>query len=294
MTTELALRAPTQTEVAQIEAAEERLPALVDSGDTETLNEVSERARLAQLYEARNGHKEMADRWGRLKITAEAGIGAVDVALHPRSGDGPLVIKGVEVTQSVRDRWRTLGYADLQGLLTGLLDDAAQDPDASLNSRDVVTRAAAAGAGTWDLGPLRKAYAKQKSTLTQATIAEDAGIPVGQVCRLLSRPRSSAKGPQRSVCYRQGLALAETLGVAPRSLQVAPSYKGRHTRKRRKKLVAVRSVTTGGAWDKAYVALRKALDEFGQIAGEDTKYDETYAHYYALEDYLAKQIKRSK
>ncbi len=261
----------------------ESIAELVKIGDTETLSEVARQASAGQLYERSREMKTRADAYGRLKVLAEAAIGKLDIQDHPRSGDGELMVEDKTINKTTRQRWRRLALAYDLGMLDTILDAIADDPEQLISTKAAADACLARGIGWLNTAPLVARWEiLRKDGWVLRDLAVKAGLSYAQVREALKAKKTP---------HATGIAMATAMGLDPNSLcppRRAP--RGRYKKRRRKP--PQWKALTGGQWDKSYAALRKALQEFAAVAGEDIKYDEAYAHFYALEDTIGKALKR--
>lgn len=55
----------------------------------------------------------------------------------------------------------------------------------------------------------------------------------------------------------------------------------------------MRNKPTGGRWDECYSRFRRCLDEFQRVApNTETRWDDAYAHFYALEQAIGKAMRQ--
>lgn len=101
------------TQLEPVSAARQVIARAVVDHDWETLLELRQRASAFELYNQRNGAREVANDAGEIKVRAERGLGAVDAEANPRgrpekSSGGPEVFR-LDVHQDTRAAWRKLG-----------------------------------------------------------------------------------------------------------------------------------------------------------------------------------------
>lgn len=194
---------PSRHAEIDIAAARERLPELVEAGDSEELANIAHVAELLRLHEKAQGHAEKANEAARLMVEAEAGIGVIDIRTSLRwSIREPLQIGARTVAAGTRDRYRVLGYADLQGILDGALTVLAED---GITASRALKEVRTLGAGFWDPAPIREAVSE----------ARDRGESLASILRRagLSRTQATELWRCRTFSYEKGLAIARALGL---------------------------------------------------------------------------------
>lgn len=270
------------------EQLEQELDRLESSGDTQALNEVARQAAAHQEYETRNNATERASYFGRIKVMAEARIGAIDLDLHPTPGTSTLEFDGWVVSRCVRGRWRLMGA----GLQVGQFDKAV----ASVEARDEVVSTTGVAKELSEIGalwvataPLLKRYRHlyQTEGLTIREVEQRSGVKgLGQY---LTRPGTK---PYRDKIRRHaGLRVARALGVDPHTLKPARSTKAPHHKRRR---MRKQRALLGGRLDETYTLIRKALTELDRAAGQ-SKWgtDEAYDHLYKAEEIVGRALRRA-
>lgn len=128
-----------------------------------------------------------------------------------------------------------------------------------------------------------------RTGLTHEALAAELGMTRGRL-RLVFKPRATKA--EARIEWPLAAAIAKGIGVNPESLPTAPQLHKRAKRPARAWLTRERK-PTGSGWDSPYAHFRRALAEIQHLAPNAvTKYDEFYAHLRAVEDFIAKEMKR--
>jgi hypothetical protein len=267
-----------------LQKAEASIASLVEERDAEQLSDVRSAADAQRLFEERSGANERAVVFAKIKLLAEAGLGALTFIDYPtlradfKYPDGVRIGKETIRPNTAR-RWRLLAHAQERGLLLPVIDDlsAAEQPLGTAAVADECGRRGVAGVPAKIL--VKKL--REKAALNQVTLAH--------LAQQVGIPQKMIYEKKRIVRWENAKALAEALGVDPLELPLARQQR-QVTRKRlwlkreRKK--------TGGRWDETYSRFRRCLDEFASVAGEGHQWDEAYQHFYALEEIIGRAMKR--
>jgi transcriptional regulator with XRE-family HTH domain len=268
------------------------LDALEASGDTAALNEVAQQARAYQEYERRVQATERAVHFGKIKVMAEARIGAIDLALHPAGLHADLAFGDQQVGKWTRKRWRALG-AGLQG---GQLEKAMRLAEARAEtiSTEAVVRELYGLGGLWVwTAPLLERYRElyEKEGLTLIELARRSGMERHSIRSYIQRPGST---PQRDkIARHKALRIATALGVDHSKLKgTARTPTKPKTAPQKPKIRPGRNLT-GGRLDEAYSLIRKALQELDRATeGIHNRWgtDEVWWHLYEAEDILGRAL----
>jgi hypothetical protein len=269
---------------AALQTAEASIASLVEAREAEELSEVRSAADAQRLFEERSGAGERMLVFTKIKLLAEAGLGALTFIDYPalradfKYPDGVKVGKE-KIPPSTARRWRTLAHAQERGLLLGIIDElAAHDqPLGTGNVADECGRRGVAGVQAKTLVKILRDKAKL-SNVTLGHLAHQVGIPQKMLYE-----------KQRIVRWENAKRLAEALDVDP--LILPPARQKRTTKRQRLWLRRERRLT-GGRWDETYSRFRRCLDEFAAVAGEGEQWNEAYEHFYALEEIIGRAMKR--
>lgn len=252
---------------------ERQVIALIADGNSDVLDEVRRRAEAAKLYEQRSGNVERERHFARLRLLAEAGIGAL-------AFDDPDVLKGKTVS------WKTLGCALERGALLDAINQTLRRGATQLASASVATTVsqmglthvpaqAVGGAGA----PLP--WARARLVARENGIALDA-LPTDKTVLRRNRERTRAASQRLKQVY----AAAE-----------------REDRRRRQRATTAAVAERGPHLAKAYGHVRKALDALQAatdareiVAGDHLavmEIERCFRSLYEFEDALGRALKAS-
>lgn len=272
-----------EAELSSIADAEQRLAALADKGDAETLGEVAKQAELHRLHEKRGGFKERADHFARLKLLAEAAIGSIDLKTNPRYPFKTLEIAGFPVRKSTRSRFRLLAMAQEGGELNRVLDSLAMDPNQQVTTGAVCEELNRLGVGWVATKTLRDRYKqlRREENITLTEVARRAGLAgPASINQRLGLTQNGVGRRQQRVSRHVGLVLAEAMGMNPAELAPAPPPK-RNVRK-----LSLRT-PKNPQWSKAFRHTRLALEQVNALKGAQD--DPAWQHLYKALDIITER-----
>lgn len=278
-----ALATRPDTDVALLENGNGGLPdlncaasvieALVENANEEALHEFRNQAEAHRLFQERSENLEQANHFARLKLLAEAGIGALSVAREPR-------FNSKESANGFKS-WRILAMAHERGALMGVCDEIAD------SQRSITTTRAARILE-------RRGWTRVNGPALQKAIdkcAADRGLSKYQLARELGLFPTNLYQPGRAPGWQWPRArqLSDLLGFDALALPPQPPKNVR--RRSQPYWLAHKRKRTGGKWDKAYGHFRQLVDEFQELAPNNApKWDEAYAHLYAIEQIIGRQM----
>lgn len=293
------------------ERAAQTIEAICKAGDAESLYAASGVSAAAAVYHARNEHKGIADGYLRLRVLAEAALGEIDIYERPDARQSPrspnyepLVIGRVQIPAQTAYQWRTLGIAQMRGLLTPIIDELLAD-NAAFDTplRQAISRS---GALWVPARPLREAF--KRSGLTVAEVARRLGLSHGRVSVTLNS--------LFRVKFLSARQYTELLGVDIMALPPVPNALSKEDQRRRRVEVerrknAMRAALNekeqnqaikravrkaGGAMAELYASTERMQDVLGQAHREATDSEARVAlslageHYRAMRDEIVRAL----
>lgn len=261
------------------------LERIAEKGDKATLREASSQAAAHQEYERRNHAKHRANHYGKIKVTAEALLGRMDVQENLYA-DGPLEIDGDQVAEGARRAWRLLGVA----LLLGMLDDLTSElegGDQEITTYGLVNELSSRGWGYVQAEPFIRAYRRRyKGQWRRSGYMRELASQIGCTPEGL---RNWMSGKHR-IPVVAALRLARILEVPRESFKPAKVRRGRYRRRLRKPKKLV-----GGRLDESYSLIRKALQELDRATGQSGEWGtaEAWDHLYKAETIIGKALNRA-
>lgn len=275
-------RLPTAEDFANARCA---LDELVERGDAKSIFEGSTTARAAQLFHERNGHKQIANQFARLKILAEAGLGILDRRINPNLSWKPKVdrdIGGVVVSHAVARQWRVFAIAQIREMLDDTLDELEANPDETLSSTNVFLVLCGKGVMWAPIEPVGEAF--DRCGWSKSELARRAGVNHNAINHHLDRPSRRDK----YILWETAARLYEALGCDPvdlppdlrparrrnQNIRVAQkrhrlAHKALQDQERQR--AAKRAAWKArGAIKDLYAATEKMQDTLGQAHGEAT------------------------
>jgi hypothetical protein len=268
-----------------------RLPVLAAEGDVEGLLDIACDAGPASILLRKRGYDEQANEMMRLKLEAEAELGALE-----EMGNSLPAVSGDE-----RHRRKSLAVAKDRGVLGSIMDSADGDLTVGFvfesirrhgyycvpvsTTKSALEAWARSRGVKWALGnngrPIRP------GTITPSSLAAEFGIHHQTLRAALGRT-----GSER-VQWRNAKHIAKAIGVDPTSWPPAPSARSRKKTWSRRRWLVREQKPTGGHWDLCYGHFRKCLKQFEALAPNmDPRWDETYEHLYALNAVIEKQMRK--
>lgn len=259
-----------------LEIAHDYVERLVENADEEALHDLRSQADAVRLYEQRNKNLENANHFAHLKLLAEAGLGELSLARDPSLPTGTAIM--------VR-HWRTVAIGQKRGRLQLLCDSFSGDGRTITTTR--VARTLERDGWTYvDKRALQKiidARVKRDGT-TRADLARELGFHPADFY-----PR---KGQDR-LQWSKAVRMAGALGVDPATLP--PKLHQRRASTKPPVWLTRERKRSGGDWDRAYGYFRQCLDQFQHLApNSDASWDEAYAHLYAIEEIIGRQMDKAR
>jgi hypothetical protein len=279
--------------VAQIENIERLLPEALERGDTDWLLNIARKAEVAALWAKREDYQDEGNRMMRLKVRAEACMGSIDRQRIPKlvAGCPPLMLDGEPAPRGTRDKWRRLAVALERGVLDQAMD-AVERRGGDISTWPVDVEVRAQGAGYVPAGAVRDLIDARLAVTKQSrrALAVEIGVDPHRIHAVYYPSRANA---EPRVEWDTARAVAGALGEDPRVLPIIPLARARVTGRRVPRWLTRERKPTGSKWDSPYAHFRKALADIKHLAPNTvSKYDELYAHLYAIEEFVAREMKR--
>lgn len=234
-TTDLVLPDPKNGVELEVDHAREVIRGLRESGDSQSLHQISVAAAMSTSYLTRQKNLEQARKFQVAVALSESALGILDVrdTLRLKSNDEPLVLNGVTISTGARTRWRRFGVAEMRNGLNLVIDELlAAEKSLGSNRIDLEVRLRGFPYTPWS--PVRRVVRETDPAIVS-------GLAYGDL--LKEGPRNS----NDALNYLAAHELFTTIGLDPTRLKPIRSVRGTYataedavTRAAREKAAAAR------------------------------------------------------